>query len=466
MSAGGKGGAAAQSKNYYGTLVGAICWGPLDWLKAVILNGNYIFQGNLTITTDVTDLTGSILDPTLLAPGGYLKLYRGTETQPADAALAGHPPYRGTVMWAAKNIFFGQDSGTAPNLQIIGGRKPRVPTAIVAAIDNVVDDEQINPIAAWAEILLDERGGSLDISEFDAASWLVAAHWCAQDQAHKDYTFCSPLVAEQSALRDIARNLLDPFNGFCRWTNAGKLACNIYEWGVDPGGLLVLDAHHWTKKPNIPLGDWNDVPTEILLSFNNRDYEYQDDSHIVPNARAAQIRQVDEQLHLERRHVVTRIAQAHRHAVEYNRRIGTAPTRATIRVRQPFVIGLSVGDKIRINTNPEPGGAGLSQLVRLEKLTQDRTDEAMLTVVTDNLVPANTYTPVWTPPAPAAGVSPPLVNFLGVPLPPNAFGWPPSVALLATRPAAKIVGFQPYFAQPHPGASPHPGHPNRFPVPA
>src|SRR5258708_30575630 len=134
MSSGGKGGAAAQSKNDYGTLAGAIGGRPLDWLKAVILNGNYISQGNLTITTDVTDLTGSILDPTLLAPGGYLKLYRGTETQPADAALAGHPPYRGTVMLAAKNIFFVQDSGPAPNLQIIGLRKPTAPTAIVAAI--------------------------------------------------------------------------------------------------------------------------------------------------------------------------------------------------------------------------------------------------------------------------------------------------------------------------------------------
>ncbi|MDI1336299.1 MAG: hypothetical protein PSU94_08980 [Lacunisphaera sp.] len=451
MSSGGKGGAAAQSKNYYGTLAGAICWGPLDWIKAVILNGNYIFQGSLTLTTDVTDLTGSILDPTLLAPGGYLKIYRGTETQPADAALAGHPPYKGTALLVASGIFFGQDSGTAPNIQIIGGRKPRVSTAIVAAIDNVVDDDQINPIAAWAEILLDERGGSVDVAQLDAASWLAAAHWCAQDQAHKDYTFCSPLVTEQSALRDIARALMDPFNGFCRWTNAGKLACNIYEWGVDPGGLTVLDSRHWTKKPSIPLGDWNDVPTEILLSFVDRDYEYQDNSHLVPNARAAQIRQVDDQQRLERKHV-TRIAQAHKHAVEYNRRVGTAPTTATINVRQPFVAGMNVGDKIRLNTNPEPGGAGLSQLVRIEKLQQDRTDEATLTIVTDNLVPANAYTPVWTPPTPPTTSSPPLLHYLGVPLPPNAWGWPSAVALLATRPDAKIVGFEAYFGSTHAGA--------------
>ena len=141
MSSGGKGGSANSSLNYYGTLGGALCWGPLDWLNAVILNGNYIFgPATLNLTTDVTDLTGSIADPTLLAAGGYLKLYRGTETQGSDPALAGHPPYKGTALLVAKHIFFGQDSGTAPNLQIIGGRLPRVTTAIVAAVDNVVDD--------------------------------------------------------------------------------------------------------------------------------------------------------------------------------------------------------------------------------------------------------------------------------------------------------------------------------------
>ncbi|MDP2227109.1 MAG: hypothetical protein Q8J78_06495 [Moraxellaceae bacterium] len=444
MSSGGKGGSASQSKNYYGTLAGAICWGPLDWINAVIHNGNYLFHGDLTLVDDVTDLTGSLLDPKLIGPGGYLKIYRGTETQPADPALWGHPPYPGTAMVVGKHLFFGQDSGTAPNLQVIGGRLPRVPTAIVAAVDNIVDDGQINPIAAWAEILLDERGGAFDVAQLDAASWSAAAHWCAQDQEHRDFTFCSPLIAEQSALRAIAQQLLGPFNGFCRWTNAGKLACNVYEWGADPGGLQVLDWRHWTKRPTFPLGDWDEVPTEVMVTFTNRDYEFQNDSHIVPNGRAAQIRQVDDQARLDRKHV-TRKAQIHRHGVEYNRRIGTAPSELTVRVRQPFVDGLSVGDKIKIDTDPEPGGAGLAQLVRIEAITQDRSDEATLKVVTDNLVPATAYTPTWTPPVVIDEESPPLVNFIGVPLPPNAWGWPPAVGLLASRPAAKIAGFEAYF---------------------
>jgi hypothetical protein len=448
MSSGGKGGANAQSKNIYGTVIGAVGWGPWDWISAIIHNGNYLFQGSLAITTDVTDLTGSILDPSLIAPGGSLNFYRGTETQPADSTGARD---KGTAKIEAVHLFFGQDSGSAPNLQVIGGGLPRVSTAIVAAIDNVADDGQVNPVASLAEFILAEQGAGFDVAQLDAASWLAAGHWCAQDQAHRDYTFCSPYVTEQVALRDLVKQLLDPFNGFLRWTNAGKLACCIYEWGSDPGGLPVLDWRHWTKKPSFPLGDWDEVPTEVLLSFTNRDYEYQGDSHIVPNARAAQIRQADDQTRLDRKHV-TRIAQIHQHGVEYNRRIGTAPSKLTIRVRLPFIDNLSVGDKIKVDTDPEPGGDGLAQLVRIEQITQDRGDEATLKVITDNLVPATAYTPTWTPPVVVDEVSPPLLNYIGVPLPPNAWGWPPSVALLATRPDAKLLGFEAYFGSTHAGS--------------
>ena len=114
MSSGGKGGSAQSSLNYYGSGGIAYGWGPIDWLNAVVMNGKYIFQGSLTISADITDLTGSLADPTLIAAGGYLKLHRGTETQPAAAALPNHPPMRGTIFLEAKHIFFGQNSGTAP----------------------------------------------------------------------------------------------------------------------------------------------------------------------------------------------------------------------------------------------------------------------------------------------------------------------------------------------------------------
>lgn len=440
MSSGGKGGSNTTSKQIYGTLVGALGWGPWDWIKAVIHNGNYLFQGDLALTTDVTDLTGAIADPSYLAPGGSLKIYRGTETQPADVTGRRN---KGTVTIEGIHLFFGQDTGTAPNLLVIGGGIPRVPTAIVAADDNVADDGQVNPIAAWAEVLLDERGGGFDQAVLDAPSWLAAGHWAYLNRA---YCFISPLVNEQTPMRDLAKQFLDPMHGFCRWTKEGKLACQVYEWGVDPGGLITLDARHFKRRPKIPLGDWDSVKTELIVSFTNRDFDFQNDTIAVPNARAAQIRNCDDQGQLDRRHV-TRATQAHAHGTEFNRRLGTAPSQATLKLRRPFLeeFDLEIGAKVKIDTDPEPGGAGLAQLCRIERIRQDRSDEAELVVVTDNLVPATAYTPTIAPPSPAADDSPPLQYFLGVPLPPNAFGWPASVALLATRPVAKIVGFQAFF---------------------
>ena len=435
----------AQNLNYYGTLAGAICWGPLDWLTAIIHNGNYLWQGNLTLSTDLTDLTGSLADQTLIGSGGFLRLYRGTETQPTDGNLPNAPAYLGTAYICAKRIFFGENSGTAPNLQFIGGRLPRISTTIVAAADNIADaDRQINPIAALAEIISDERGGGIDISEFDAPSWLAAAHWCAQDADHIATTFCSPLITSQSQMRDIAKELLDPMNGFVRWNAQGLLSCNIYEWGINPGGLQTLDARYWTKRPQFPFGDWVDVPTEILVNFTDKAYEYQNNTTIVPNPRAQQIRQVDDQGTLDRKHIC-RIAQANRQGVEYLRRIGTAPTKATVYVRRPFATALLVGSKILVNVEPTPTSTGEAQLARVEKITQNQSDEVEMEVMTDAMLAAIPYTPNYAVGAPVVGSSPPLLHFLGIPLPANVWSWPPAVCLLATRSAGNQAGFEAFF---------------------
>jgi hypothetical protein len=157
MGSGGSSSAAAQSTNHYGTVAGVVGWGPWDWLTALISNGNFVWQCG-SVPLDLTaegvinsdgyvDLTSGVLDPAMFISGGYLHFYPGVAWGNPPAALPGHPAMRDTAFFVAKGIFFGQDSGTCPNLQAIGGGRPRVPTSIVAAIDNIVDDRQVNPIA-------------------------------------------------------------------------------------------------------------------------------------------------------------------------------------------------------------------------------------------------------------------------------------------------------------------------------
>ncbi len=437
---GGKGG-SAQTKNIFGTIACAVGWGPLYSLSAFIVNGNYLWgPGTLNFTTDIVDLTGSLLDPTMVANGGYIRFYRGTETQPSNADIPNSPTDKGTAKIVCKWIFFGEGSGTPPNLQVIASRLPQVPTTIVSAVDNIFDDGQINPVASVAEIILDERGGNYPAALFDAPSWLAAAAWCNQDQAHRDFCFCSPLVSDSSALGSLAKELLDPFNGFVRRNSQGLLSCNIYEWGTDPGGLNPLDARYFTKKPSFPMGDWTQVPTEIIVSVTDRAYEYQTNTVIVPNARAQQIRQQDDPQSLDRKHI-TRLNQGHSQGTETNRRLGLAPTTGTLKVRSPFAAGLVVGAKVKVNTEPEPTGTAEAQLCRVDKIELDHTDEVTLTLMTDNLLPATPYKPTWATPTITVPVSPSLVNFVGIALPVNTWDWPPAFAILATRPDATVVGF-------------------------
>jgi len=462
VSTNGKSTSKQKSLNYYGTIAGALSWGPWDWLTAVVSNGNYIWQcgaSPLDLTPGAghvngdgyVDLTGGVLDHTLFMEGGYLRFYPGTSDGNPDPALVGHPAYRDTAVVVAKHLFFGQNSGTAPNLQLIGGRCPRVPTTIVAAEDNIVDDRQVNPVAAVAEFLLDERGASMLEAQLDAASWLAAAHWCAQDAAHRHYSFCSPLFTEQVAVREVVKSLLDPVCGFLRWTAAGKLGCYIYEWGVDPGGLVTLDARHFTKPPKFVDGDWKDIATEFTVRFTDRAYEWQENSVRVPNQRAADLRNLDDAVDLDRKHI-TRAAQAQAHGVEYMRRMALAPGTATLTVRGPVVAGLRPGDKIKVDTDPEPGGSGLAQLARIDKIEGDRTDETTLAITLDPLLPATSYTPTWVSPLPetlfagAVESAPSLVHLLALPLPPAYFDWPPAVGFVATRPSARLAGFRAFFA--------------------
>src|SRR5437870_386108 len=124
MSAGAKTGAAQKQLNWYGMLSGAIAW-RLDWLTAIVCNGNYIWQcsgggpldlnaGGVVNADGYVDLTGSVLDPALFIEGGYLRLYPGRATAVQNLDLEYNSAYRDRARLDAKGIFFGTNSGTAP----------------------------------------------------------------------------------------------------------------------------------------------------------------------------------------------------------------------------------------------------------------------------------------------------------------------------------------------------------------
>ena len=474
---GGKGSSGNQSLNYYGTIAGIIAKGPCDQVLTVFSNQIPIF-GDLVGETvagspswssgqfrsgDMVDLTPYIASSYFLpGAGGYLKLYWGTETQSADSFLASgaggsHPAYRGFCYFVARHFLFGQDTGTPPNFSFIMGRTPKVDTSIVASGDNTVVDGQVNPVAAIAELISSPAGGlGLPLSRFDAASWLAIAHAVAQNPG---LMFCSPLITSAEASANVLNDLAIMFDGGIRWSPAGLLTVIMKNWGVVPGSTPVtLDARHIIDGSRIHIDgvNFDDVPTAFEVQFNDRDRQFQNNSCRVPNLWAQQFRQVTDVQKISRSHV-SRMGQALLIGAQAIRQTDQPRPTLTMQVRPSVAVNadntlIMPGDKILVDLDPVPGGAGDAQLCLVTERTEGRTGPVKLSLQADTLAPVIPYAPQWVATTPTPITAAPIAHALAIPLP-AAFGAGLAVALLATRPDFSIIGFNGYFDTDNVGGS-------------
>lgn len=466
MGSGGKGGGDAfKSYNYHSTLAGAVCWGPVDTVHAVIVDGKSIWEGTSnrpssptsapagkaalaspTLNSEYTELTASI-DPKWFLTGGYLRVYWGTTTQTVDPAFVGHghSGYAGTSYLVARKFLLGRERSSAPNIEVVVSRKPVATTDVVAAIDNVIDDLNCNPVAALAELFTSQHGLGLPAARLDATSWLAAAAWCNASADRRAATFCSPLFTGSKLARVAAAELLAMFDGGLGWTADGLLALRLLEFGVDPGGLATLDAGQITDAPRMKAGGWGDVPSGVIVGYVDRARKHKVADEKVDNLVALRVFGEDRRDKLDRPHVVRR-EQAVRHGAEFLRRTSSPRVTVDITCRREMVAGLAPGSKVLVDVDPEPGGAGLAQLVVVEERRDDGKGEVRLSCIADNLVPAVPYTPTLTADAPQAMTMDPIEHALAIPLSPKAWGDGGRIGVLAARPQSDAIGFRVFLS--------------------
>ncbi len=472
MSSGGKSGTTSPQYNYFGTVAGIFGNGPMDVLSTILIGGGRIlWSGTLTRGAETyVDLTGSI-DPNFFTGGGYLRWYWGTETQPADAALPGHPPYKGRPMLVAKNFLFGTDVTTAPDFQVIGARKPVVDGSIVAAIDNVLDDGQVNPIAAVAELVLSPAGLNVPLARLKAASWLAVAAAMNASAAVRGLRWCSPLLMAFQPARSVLADLLLLCDCELRWTVDGLLDIVARRWGVDPGGLPTFDARHCSDgAPQALAADgWDAVPANAEVAFVNRAKLFKNDSVPTPNLWAQQDPVSSFPNRQLQRDQVARSSQAALIGAEFIRQNDQPRGTLSRTLRRPLILtaaGQAVlpGDKVYIDVDPVPGGGGLAQLAIVEQVAFGRTGPVKIRATADTLVPEAPYAPAWAVPSPQVYTVDPVADALAIPLPPAAYGLPPAVGLLLARPGAKVVGAQVFFDTDAGGGFPELGKQTGFAV--
>lgn len=454
MGSGGKGGKGASSYNYFGTVTGAVCVGPVDKVLAVLVDGRTIVTGPITLSSDATNLPLDAGAEKYLLPssdGGRITIYRGTATQTADAYIGGlsqpHPAYRGICYIVARHLLFGRERTIAPNLQVIVQRKPVVDTSIVAALDNTITgDGQCNPVAAIAELITSPFGLGLPVASLDAASWTAAGTWAA----HADriaYTHASPSFTSQTEARKALEELLVLIDSTLYWTPAGKLAIALLKPGVTPVSPQTIDARHITERHRLESPGWTSVPTSTVIRFPDRQASYKERVAKVDHLLALQRRGgVPNVMNLARPHI-TSADQASQHAAEMSRRAAQPVGDMDITVRRPHAETLFPGSKVLVDVDPEPGGGGLAQLCVVQEVNSPSTGSIGLRLRPDTLVEAVPYSPVWAAETPQEADCPPIDEDKAVAIQlPSQVWTTPAIAILAPRPRSDVTGFRVFFS--------------------
>lgn len=447
----GKSSSGAKSYNYYGTLIAAVCAGPVDQLHAVIVDGKSVVDCDPPVTRGVQPYTvlTSLVEEKYLHRRGQMLIYWGTDTQDPQAQFSSgvfdaHPDYRGLCLLAVSGLLFGRERTTAPNLEIIVSRKPVVDPTLVPAEANTLQDGQVNPVAALAELLTGWHGLGLPLSAFEASEWQAAASWCAANPARY---YVSALLTSQTEARRAVRDLLAVFDGALYWTAAGTLGLRLLQPGVDPGGLPTLDAALLTARARIEGAGWADTPTGLTVRYFDRAAAYKRREVRIAHPLAWRARSgLPNEIALDAPHI-TRADQAAALASDLLRRAARPAGKITLQVRRPHAAGLLPGSKLLADIDPEPGGAGLAQLCILSERREDATGPVRLTLLPDTLVPATPYAPQFTSPNPQAPICPGLdaAKALAIPLAPALHG-PGRIAILTPRPAEQVIGFRTFFA--------------------
>lgn len=456
MGSGGKSGSGGTSSyDYFGTVAGALCWGPAHTLQALIIDGKQVVTGPVTLSSAATDLT---LDPTAgdyLDEGGRITIYRGDQTT-ADTALPDHPPYQGLCYVVAVGLLFGRERTAAPNIQAIVSRLPQADVSLVPALQNVFTNldglgkptvaSQVNPVAVLVELLTSRHGLNLSVASLDATSWGAASDWAA-NVARKSFTFCSPSFTSQGDARSAIRTLLEMTDATLYWTADGKVAIALLEPGVTPGSPTTIDARHITERHRMEAPGLAEVPTSTLVRYADRDREWKEREQQAVNLVALGLRGgIPQTQSIDRPHI-TGADQAARHAVEMSLRASRPIGSVEVSVRRPIASGLHPGSKVLVDVDPEPGGDGLAQLCVIEEMEEGDAGPVRIVLRPDPMVAAESYSPAWTADTPQDNSCPPIddAKALAIPLPADV--WPEaSIAVLATRPRVDVVGFRVYYS--------------------
>lgn len=252
---------------YYAGVAGLVCAGPVDKIKQIWMNRELVWDGSITRSSDYATIT--------IETRGQFRIYWGTATQDVDDLLLdgvadAHPPYRNQCYIVCPDLYWGENSTTAPSIEVVIERHPR--RAWGTAAQELSRDH--NPAYAAAEWLQDPIFGlGLPDSRIDTASFETEAASFADDTAG-----ISPMLDKQQSVRQLFQQLGEYTDLWLGTTDEGKF--RIKKPSAFPAitNIQATAADDMEEAPRITFDSWEQASTSTWIRYKNRDREFKEDA--------------------------------------------------------------------------------------------------------------------------------------------------------------------------------------------
>jgi hypothetical protein len=388
----GKGsGSGSKVYDYFGTIAGAVCAGPVDELVSILVDGKIVWPTATVWASGVSVTTGALRsylgtvyealtnhttssgnrppttthwarytakratssNPLALTVEGYGQafLYWGTSAQNLDTVsekvmnLNGHPPYRRQCFIVLKDFLFGRERTSAPNIEAIVRRKPNQ-TVVTGSAANL-SDGQANPVSALAELYTDPVFGAGLTTDSpggpDSTTWQAAAD--ALDAVAAN-TALSPVLTKGTSLRQFTAELLAYCDGWLRFNAAGEIEAGRFPHNAAPpsfAAATTIDFHDLIDEAAYTADGWAATYNQTQVKFSDRSRSYKDGSVSSVSGWNLAVTSEPRTLKVDRPWI-TRRDQATAYAAELGK-INAEPRMAgTLSVRAEKATGIRTGD--------------------------------------------------------------------------------------------------------------------------
>lgn len=396
MGKGGSGGSGTY--DYYGTIAGAVCAGPVDELVAIVLDGKTVWPkaktweaGQTYDTPDLVQWQGVVymaLDahtsstanrppgpqgnafwgrytlarsyspnplPVTVEGYGAAYFYWGTATQTLDAtgektmSDRGHPPYRRQAFIVLKDFLFGRERTSAPNVEVVVRRAPN--QSIVTGDPAALSDGQANAIAALADLYTDPVFGAGlkpdTLGGPDGTTWNATA---AALHASASQAAVSPVLTRAASLRQFTAELLAYVDGWARFNASGEIEAGRFPHNAAPPAFTAattIDYHDLVEEVSYTADGWEQTVNQAQVKFTDRERGFKDGAvscvsgYNLAVTNEARTKRID-------RAWITRRQQATDHAAEWGKIMAEPKLSGSLVVRAEKAESIRPGDLFQL----------------------------------------------------------------------------------------------------------------------